>query len=290
MPLLLSLASSKRLHNLCRLGYTAALGFQTFFSPSGRLSVFKTHGFGSVLLLALCTFELAAHDIMLIPQAPAGQIKLLGRYGEPGSWGTASVGKLMDVLSYQPDGKIVPLNKGLKQDGANFQVPPIEAGSQTGLWIFTTAYDGGFTVKTTDGRTINSTKMDYPAATASYHNLKFGKTLVAIGEHHGGCDRVIGHRLEIVPQADPFSLKAGEKLPVLVLFDGKPLAGEEVEAGDEAILMWPDVEKPKTNAKGMAMMPVHSGLNRMAVEIERPTRTPALVDKDGYAASLIFVK
>jgi len=67
--------------------------------------------------------------------------------------------------------------------------------------------------------------------------------------------RVIGHRLKIVPQADPFSLKAGEKLPVLVLFDGKPLAGEEVEAGDETVLMWPDLEKPKTNAKGMAMMP-----------------------------------
>jgi uncharacterized GH25 family protein len=251
--------------------------------------VFRAKAYFTNFLLILCAIDLAAHDIMLIPQSAGGQIKLTGRYGEPGSWGTASVGKLMDALAYQPDGRIVPLNKGLKQDGANFQVIPVEAGSQSGLWIFTTAYDGGFTVKTTDDRTINSTKMDYPAATSSYHNLKFGKTLVAIGEHKSGYDRVVGHRLEIVPQADPFTLKADEKLPVLVLFDGKPLVGEEVEAGDETVLMWPDIEKPKTNAKGMAMMPVHSGLNRMAIEIERPTRTPALVDKDGYSASLIFI-
>ncbi len=249
----------------------------------------KAKHYVTVLLLAFCSVDLAAHDIMLIPQVAGSQVKLLARYGEPGAWGTASVGKVMDLLAYQPDGKIVPLNKGLKQDGANFQVAPFELGSQTGLWIFATAYDGGFTVKTADDRTIASTKMDYPAAASSYHNLKFGKTLVANGDHKG-YDRVLGQRLEIIPQADPFKLKTGDKLPVLVLFDGKPLVGEELESGDENVLLWPEVgERPKTNAKGMAMATVHSGLNRIAVEIERPSRTPTLVDKDGYAVALIFV-
>jgi uncharacterized GH25 family protein len=64
------------------------------------------------------------------------------------------------------------------------------------------------------GRVINSTKMNYASAESSYHNLKFGKTLVAVGDHKGSYDRVIGHRLEIVPQADPFALKVGDNLKV----------------------------------------------------------------------------
>lgn len=242
------------------------------------------------LITVLVAHLALAHDILLIPQAAGNQVKLLGRYGEPGSWGSASTSKMMDVIAYQPDGKTVSLNKGLKQDGANLQLAPVDTAGKPGLWLFTAAYDGGFTVKTKDGRTINSTKMDYSNAESSYHNLKFGKTLVAAGEAKTGFNRVVGHKLEIVPQANPFTLAPGAKLPVLVLYDGKPLAGEEVEAGDENVLMWPNTEKPKTDAKGIAMMPVHAGLNRMAVEIERPTRTPALVDKDGYAAAIIFVK
>lgn len=35
----------------------------------------------------------------------------------------------------------------------------------------------------------------------------------------------VGHTLEIVPARDPLSLKAGENLPVKVLFEGKPLPG-----------------------------------------------------------------
>jgi uncharacterized GH25 family protein len=39
-----------------------------------------------------------------------------------------------------------------------------------------------------------------------------------------------GHKLEIVPLADPTGLKAGDTLGVRVLFEGKPLAGAKVAA------------------------------------------------------------
>lgn len=42
--------------------------------------------------------------------------------------------------------------------------------------------------------------------------------------------RVLGQKLELVPQADPYRLKVGDQLPVQVLFDGKPLAGVRVAA------------------------------------------------------------
>lgn len=43
----------------------------------------------------------------------------------------------------------------------------------------------------------------------------------------------LGHVLEIVPQQDPRSLKAGESLRVQVLFRGQPLAGAQVAAVNE---------------------------------------------------------
>ncbi len=41
----------------------------------------------------------------------------------------------------------------------------------------------------------------------------------------------LGHRLEIVPEANPARLREGADLPVRILFDGQPLAGVWVSAG-----------------------------------------------------------
>lgn len=45
-----------------------------------------------------------------------------------------------------------------------------------------------------------------------------------------GFDALLGFTLEIVPEANPFALKPGEKLPVKLLFEGKPLEGVLVVA------------------------------------------------------------
>lgn len=54
------------------------------------------------------------------------------------------------------------------------------------------------------------------------------KTLVKVGDASGPQPQVtlpVGMTLEIVPERNPFELKASERLPVQVLFEGKPLAG-----------------------------------------------------------------
>ena len=45
-----------------------------------------------------------------------------------------------------------------------------------------------------------------------------------------GFDRVLGLTLELVPEKNPYGMKAGGELPVRVLYDGKPLAGALVAA------------------------------------------------------------
>lgn len=49
-----------------------------------------------------------------------------------------------------------------------------------------------------------------------------------------GFDALLGFTLEIVPEANPFALKPGEKLPLKLLFEGKPLEGVLVAALNES--------------------------------------------------------
>ncbi len=59
---------------------------------------------------------------------------------------------------------------------------------------------------------------------------RYLKALVQVGKGDDVWKRAVGQRLEIVPLLDPFSVKKGGKLPVRILFDGKPLAGAKVFA------------------------------------------------------------
>lgn len=57
------------------------------------------------------------------------------------------------------------------------------------------------------------------------------KAFVQVGTQADGVStRVLGQRIEIVPDRDLAALKPGDKLGVVVLFDGKPLPGLQVEA------------------------------------------------------------
>jgi uncharacterized GH25 family protein len=56
------------------------------------------------------------------------------------------------------------------------------------------------------------------------------KALVQCGDLRDAAPGAVGQKLEIVPLANPYTLKAGETLKVRVEFDGKPLAGAQVFA------------------------------------------------------------
>jgi uncharacterized GH25 family protein len=75
--------------------------------------------------------------------------------------------------------------------------------------------------------------------------VKFMKTFVRVGD--GGGDRSwaepLGHGLEIVPATDPTALRAGDRLAVRVLREGKPLPDQPVgvqAAGRDPALMRTD--------------------------------------------------
>ncbi|MFL6193715.1 MAG: DUF4198 domain-containing protein [Thermoanaerobaculia bacterium] len=57
------------------------------------------------------------------------------------------------------------------------------------------------------------------------------KSLIAAGGAAGpGFDRVLGQRLELVAEKDPYGFKGSGELPVRLLYEGKPLAGALIVA------------------------------------------------------------
>src|SRR6185295_4164154 len=55
--------------------------------------------------------------------------------------------------------------------------------------------------------------------------------VLAVGDAGStGFDRVLGLRLEIIPEADPLALTPGESLPCRVFFEGRPAAGLLLQA------------------------------------------------------------
>ena len=54
---------------------------------------------------------------------------------------------------------------------------------------------------------------------------KYGKTIIVVGNKSTESVRYeFGHRIEIIPLANPSMIKAGGVLPVKILFEGKPLS------------------------------------------------------------------
>jgi uncharacterized GH25 family protein len=53
---------------------------------------------------------------------------------------------------------------------------------------------------------------------------KYGKSLVVVGKGTENVGKAFGHRIEIIPRKNPTEVKAGETIPVRILFEGQPLS------------------------------------------------------------------
>ncbi|WP_457574819.1 DUF4198 domain-containing protein [Desulfolithobacter sp.] len=53
---------------------------------------------------------------------------------------------------------------------------------------------------------------------------KYAKSVMVVGADSGSVDRVLGHRIEIVPLESPARIHPGGTMPVRILFEGRPLS------------------------------------------------------------------
>lgn len=100
--------------------------------------------------------------------------------------------------------------------------------------------------------------------------------------------RPIGMTLEIVPERNPYQLKAGERLPVRVLYQGTALPGALIKLTNLAADAEP-VESHRTDAQGRAVFQGRrSGVWLLNVVWTRPVTGNPKVDLDTTFSSLSF--
>jgi nickel transport protein len=230
-----------------------------------------------VSALALLTASPAlAHELWLEPD-PAG-VKAV--YGHAGEGGPADRPRLFEVKALAPGGGAVSLLDAVKPGYDTMPPLALPAAAQASR-VVAARYDGGFWVKTAMG-SRNTNRLNLPDALESRWSLKFAKLVLPGEQALGGA---LGHRLEIVPLADPYRLKAGEPLKVRVDLDGKPLAGATLSVGEPKS---EPAAKVEADGAGIAQIPARSGVVLLSVSRKVPGSAPQLAAEDALAATLVY--
>ncbi len=118
---------------------------------------------------------------------------------------------------------------------------------------------------------------------------KYVKSLILAGAADGYYRERTGLAIEIIPEADPYSLRPGDTLPVQVLFRGSPAADVAVESA------WLESGKSKmevvgrTDRDGRVRVPLKAtGPYRLHAIVMERCAEPKAADWESFWASLTF--
>ncbi len=211
-----------------------------------------------------------AHDIVLDPQRDGIAV----RYGHAQDWQQVQDGKLVDLLLLRGNAAPQDQRASLRPRRIDLLLPTpggrepllLAARYDNGLWARLPAAAGAKPVAR------NTTRVLLPEASTVTNNLKFAKAWVGTADDAAVYQRSVGHLLELVPQRNPASLKAGETLDVLVLFKGQPAANVEVEVSNlEDVPTAGQGAGLRSDSRGIVRVPVFAkGVNTIGAILEKP--------------------
>ena len=99
--------------------------------------------------------------------------------------------------------------------------------------------------------------------------------------------RPLGLTLEIVPDRNPYALRAGEELPVRVYYRGAPLPGARVTMTDLRADDRPAAVR-RTDGQGRARFPMRPGAWMLNVVWSNPSERDPRADFETIFSSLTF--
>jgi nickel transport protein len=159
----------------------------------------------------------------------------------------------------------------------------VETDWPEGAHAVAAAFDNGTWSQDAQGEWHNRPRTEVEGATRAGRYLKHATYLLG---HLEGEFAPLGHRLEIVPLADPLDMAAGDALELRVLFDGEPVEGASVVAdyvGDA------EAEPVLTDAEGVARVVLRqNGLNVVAASHTVALEGDPDADEEGHVATLAF--
>jgi len=242
-----------------------------------------------LVMLLLVASQLCAHEVTLFPSLAGPNLFVAARYGDPGEYEKIAQIKLLTLDAISPLQHRYSLLKSAAESADSLSLRTLlalPADEPEGVWVLASTYDNGFFVHDANGKAHATTLADYPSARDSAHYFKFSKSLWMRGTRNIGYDRIVGHRLELVPLSDPFG-SSSKDLHLQVLYQGRPLPGAEVEIGDDRTAS--RIAPVISDQRGQLCIPLdHTGWYRLAVTHRSPSRYPELFQDDDITASLIF--
>ena len=147
--------------------------------------------------------------------SPAGEREIPGRAGADPAGAVRIEAPGLQIAAYRS------LNYGLTVDGAKFEEYLAEEGLEKISALRKKRGESGKPGREVFSRCAKALLEAVPAGGAAARQ-----------------DRAVGLTLELVAEKDPYTLAAGDELPVLLLLEGKPLAGALVHAlrhGDPSV-------------------------------------------------------
>ena len=194
-----------------------------------------------------------------------------------------------------PDGKTA----ALKQQGENYQYA--SGRLKKGSYIISATYKPTFWSKDAAGKWEQKNMADRPSAVSCEQSQMFGKSVVNVGgaEDLAAISRPVGQMLEIVPLANPNTVKPGQLFPVQILYQGKALAGATVTATADTIVARdlaaahdhrePQAFSGKTDKEGKVnVLPLVEGLWKVKVVHKAPFADPKVCGESAAYATLIM--
>ena len=242
----------------------------------------------AIAMTSAMTGMATAHDVWLTVAGEAARRRAVVNYGHPDDRPPAFADKVVDIVAVTANGS-ASLLKGIEQ-ATRHGVPVAQTKpfADDGHALLAARYDNGFWIKTADGVYRNATRRLGPDAAESMWSVKFAKALTG---PDAPWEKVLGQILEIVPLSDPARAKPGQTLRLKILFQGKPLAGAEVERGDGVTAMAEkDIPRFVTDADGVASVPiVKAGAHLLVIDHKTsPSATPDQANADLFNATLWF--
>ena len=160
---------------------------------------------------------------------------------------------------------------------------------EEGGYVLAAKRKSSFFTKTTEGYKRQPKKgLKNVLSSGFYHS--YMKAVANVGETGGKVDTVVGHDLEIVPLANPLTLRPGDDLPIKVLLRGKPFktqflatyGGFSTENGVYAYAA-------STDKHGMGRIRIlASGAWLIKVNYKEPYKDPEMCDVESFLATCTF--
>lgn len=245
-----------------------------------------------VMLSAVCAASGYAHDTWVVMQnympkpSEAAVLKVANAhlFAIPGEeFHTRD--KVEKVFFLSPDDKNIP---STPQGEIAYQSDALKA---QGTYLAVALPVNGFFSKTTEGYQRGKSKKDIKDVIQCTFSEKYAKSLFTVGTAGGNAfSKVLGHTMEIVPMADPATLKEGDELSVKVLFEGKPAStyiyGTYAGFSKEANTFGYTTHTDKEGVAKIGL--IKSGTWLLIAKQEMPYPNTAECDKKSCAATLTF--